>query len=64
MKCMRCKESIISFSIIDTIHSEIGWASHILVEVDGKISLYHYQCGGALLLSYYKMMLDLVSENS
>ena len=60
MKCRACNDSRIFFTVMPDISTEIGWCSHVVSEGrDGKLGLYHYQCGGVEILPVYEMFIEL-----
>ena len=62
MKCAYCEDTKIFFSIMPAISKDIAWASHVLVEKNGKIRLYHYQCGNVDPMGVYAQLLELMDE--
>jgi hypothetical protein len=41
------------------VSPDIAWSSHVLMEHGGKVGLYHYECGNADIVSFYKMFVEL-----
>lgn len=62
MKCGHCEDPKMFFTIMPTISKTVGWCSHVMVEVDGKIGLYHYQCGNVDVMSVYEDLLALTKN--
>ena len=64
MKCEYCQDTKLFFTVMPAVSKTVAWASHVLSEVDGKIGLYHYQCGNVDPLGIYAQLLELMDENT
>ncbi len=63
MKCDHCNDERMFFTVMPNVDKDIGWSSHVISEIDGKCSLYHYQCGGVDPLDVYGMFVDIMKDN-
>lgn len=64
MKCEFCNDSRLFFSIMPSVSKTVAWCSHVLSEMDGKVGLYHYQCGNVDPLSVYAQLLELMDKTN
>lgn len=62
MKCSYCSDSKILFTIIPEISNDIAWASHVVSDVNGQNSMYHYECGKVAVMDMYVMLHELSME--
>jgi hypothetical protein len=65
MKCCKCEEEKILFTVMPKVSKDIAWGSHVLVEGEnGTVGLAHYECGNVNMFPIHDMFLEMINESN